>query len=302
MLASAAAAEGTPSLPASLSPALELLPAAPLDRQLYCNASLQTWGGNVLEDDAGGFHLYAAGFGTGNCGLNEWLTNSDVIHAVSDSPDGPFSYRDTAVPLWAHNPQAIRAPDGKWLLYQIARRNCQPRYTWKIPFCNESKKERLPCPPGAKPAGNTTAELCAALGSRPRDPNCHGSSAPECHCDSHRIEIYSADSPNGPWSRFTPSPDLYDGSIVACEPSHRVDCHCLREGVSNDSDQSTCICAPCVDVPSVTATPIDTQKPAPAQTAPTPPRSSFPTAASPWSRLHSATILHSASPALYAWQ
>ena len=45
-LASAAAAEGTLSLPASLSPALELLPAAPLDRQLSCNASLQTWGGN----------------------------------------------------------------------------------------------------------------------------------------------------------------------------------------------------------------------------------------------------------------
>ena len=62
--------------------------------------------------------------------------------------------------------QAVRAPDGKWLLYQMARRNCQPDYTWKIPFCNESNKQRLPCPPGAKVAGNTTSELCSVLGAR----------------------------------------------------------------------------------------------------------------------------------------
>ena len=140
---------------------LDFLPAATLDHQLYCNASLQTWGGNVLEDDDGRFHLYAAGFGTGDCGLAEWLTNSDVIHAVSGSPDGPFRYRDTAVPLWGHNPQAIRAPDGKWLIYLMARQNCQPRFTWKIPFCNESHQERLPCPPGSKP-GLPRATLAVA--------------------------------------------------------------------------------------------------------------------------------------------
>ena len=66
-----------------------------------------------------------------------------------------------------------------------------------------------------EPEGNTTSELCAVLNAR--NPSCQGSSAPECHCDSHRIELHTADSPNGPWSRFTPSQDLYDGSIVSCE-------------------------------------------------------------------------------------
>ena len=44
---------------------------------------------------------------------------------------------------------------------------------------------------------------------------CQGSSSPACHCDSHRIELYSSNDPGGPWTRFVPTPDLYDGSIVS---------------------------------------------------------------------------------------
>ena len=200
---------------------LDFLPAPPLERQLYSNASLQTWGGNVIEDDEGGFHLYAVGFGTYGCGLGHWLTNSDVIHATAASPEGPFRFRDTAVPLWAHNPAALRAPDGTYLLYQMARRNCAKRHAWPIPVCKlrngsapARPTERLPCAPGTTAAGNTTSELCAARVAGGGGP-CQGSSSPACHCDSHRIEIYSAASPNGPWKKFTPSPDLHDGSIVA---------------------------------------------------------------------------------------
>jgi hypothetical protein len=136
---------------------LDLLPAATFDEQLYSNASLQTWGGNMLEGDDGLFHLYAASFGTGDCGLGEWLTNSDVIYATSKSLEGPFKYRDTAVPLWAHNPQAIRAPDGNWLLFQMARRNCQADYAWKVPYCNESTATKKGCRARQRPAAAVTA-------------------------------------------------------------------------------------------------------------------------------------------------
>jgi hypothetical protein len=94
---------------------LKLAPAAPLSQQLYRNSSLSSWGGNVLhagdEGDIYAYHLFAAGF-TNGCGLSGWESNSFVLHAVSQSPVGPFEFHDVALPVWHHNPQAIRAPDG----------------------------------------------------------------------------------------------------------------------------------------------------------------------------------------------
>ena len=50
-------------------------------------------------------------------GLAGWESNSEVIHAVSNAgPAGPFAYHDTALVPWHHNPQAVQAPDGTWLI------------------------------------------------------------------------------------------------------------------------------------------------------------------------------------------
>lgn len=46
-----------------------------------------------------------------NCTMAEWTTNSEVVLAESNSPLGPFQKVKTVVEPWAHNPQAIRAPD-----------------------------------------------------------------------------------------------------------------------------------------------------------------------------------------------
>lgn len=102
---------------------LNLAPAlAPINKaSVYYNESLWSWGGSVIEtpdDPQWRFHLFAATFVNG-CGLSEWKSNSQVMHAVSNDPLGPFVYMDVAVPVWAHNPQVTRHTDGTYLLYSI---------------------------------------------------------------------------------------------------------------------------------------------------------------------------------------
>ena len=58
----------------------------------------------------GKYYMWAASM-VNNCTLDAWMTNSEVVLAVSQTPLGPFEKVKTIVPPWAHNPQAIRAPD-----------------------------------------------------------------------------------------------------------------------------------------------------------------------------------------------
>ena len=102
---------------------LDLLPA-PVDAGLR-QANSSNWCGTLLrdEEDASLFHSYNADFGGCRNGLSIWLTGSRVIHSTGRSPVGPFTPQwaeggaEVAVAGEAHNPQAIRAPDGTYLLF-----------------------------------------------------------------------------------------------------------------------------------------------------------------------------------------
>lgn len=128
-------------------PILELLPAAaPAAQAIWTNSSLNTWGGSVVQDDDGRYHIYASAM-TGGCTLDQWATNSMVIHGVADSPTGPFTRAagasGTAIPLWAHNPEVVRAPDGTFLLFSISALNATRPCTCPQPvppgFCPRPK-------------------------------------------------------------------------------------------------------------------------------------------------------------------
>ena len=58
--------------------------------------------------------MYLAEF-SNSCGLLTWTTNSIIRHAVSDSPQGPFEPEEVIMKPFAHNPTAIRAPDGAYV-------------------------------------------------------------------------------------------------------------------------------------------------------------------------------------------
>ena len=71
--------------------------------------AFSTWGGSVVpSEDFSEYHMYASMFqwnasldpkceGTKHGGCAGWITNSDVVHAVSSTPQGPFRAVDIAL-------------------------------------------------------------------------------------------------------------------------------------------------------------------------------------------------------------
>jgi len=101
----------------------KLLPA-PMDGGFRMDG-YWVWCGSVIKSDDGKYHMFASrwpkppGFGP------YWLTNSEIVHAISDKPAGPYKFNDVALPArgaeyWdgqmTHNP-AIRRYKDIYLLY-----------------------------------------------------------------------------------------------------------------------------------------------------------------------------------------
>ena len=104
---------------------LDLVPA-PVDSGLRQRNS-SNWCGAILRDptDATLFHSLNADFGGCANGLGIWLVGSRVIRSTArGSPLGPYTPAwgsdggaEVVVAAEAHNPQAVRAPDGTYLLF-----------------------------------------------------------------------------------------------------------------------------------------------------------------------------------------
>eukprot|EP01043_Picozoa_sp_COSAG02_P046088 COSAG02_NODE_4280_length_5552_cov_6.509628_8_plen_63_part_00 len=48
---------------------------------------------------------------TNGVGIKAWITNSQVVHAVADSPTAPFQFtrKEIVAPVFAHEPTVSRA-------------------------------------------------------------------------------------------------------------------------------------------------------------------------------------------------
>eukprot|EP00041_Stephanoeca_diplocostata_P009184 m.139695 g.139695 ORF g.139695 m.139695 type:complete len:371 (-) comp17638_c0_seq1:179-1291(-) len=118
-----------------------------------------TWGGSVVQDDDGLYHMFSA-IMADRCSLSVWTFKSMVIHSTSTTPTGPFTKVDVAIPAEAHNPVLSRASDGTWLIWTCGCPNPSP--------AKECKHTAYTCPSNGQPATWTTT-------------------------------VYSSDSLNGPW-------------------------------------------------------------------------------------------------------
>ncbi len=121
------------------------------------------WGGSMVRDSAGKCHLLYSRWPR-KLKHGAWVTHSEIAHAVSDNPLGPFKHKDVALSergrefwdgLCTHNP-TVHQFDGKFYLYYM---------------------------------GNT--------GDRKPTRNLNWT-----HRNNQRIGVAVADHPNGPWKRF----------------------------------------------------------------------------------------------------
>lgn len=99
------------------------------------------WGGSVIEDEKGKFHMFYARWKRDNPrGMRGWLYESEVAHATSEHPVGPYQYQSTVLSgfgqpqadRWdavdAHNPCITRMTNPKtgkprYYLYFVATRD-----------------------------------------------------------------------------------------------------------------------------------------------------------------------------------
>lgn len=153
--------------------------------------NVSSWGGSVLVDEDGLFHMYAAEMGL-FCGINTWLSNSIVIHATSPDPTRvPFSRASVVQGAFAHEPIAARASTGEFVVFFSAVLPPNP----------------LPVRGGQPCAG------CA-----------NGISVAKCGTDSNRnasvmlptYMVYS-ENPDGPWTApaMIPGTDVFADSNFA---------------------------------------------------------------------------------------
>lgn len=121
------------------------------------------WGGSLVKSkEDGKYHMYYSRWPQ-KLGMSAWVTHSEIAHAVSDSPFGPFQFKDVALPFrgrefWdgavTHNP-TIHFFEGKYYLYYMGT------------------------------TGDTTAE------------NQYWE-----HRNKQQIGVAVAENPDGPWLRF----------------------------------------------------------------------------------------------------
>jgi hypothetical protein len=129
----------------------------------WADTNFNIWCGSAVKGDDAKYHLFYSRWPRA-LGHKAWVTHSEVAHAVSDTPFGPWAHRDVALPprgtnFWdgscTHNPTALRI-GGKFYLYYM---------------------------------GNYGDGVV-------RQPLNWG------HRNHQRIGVAVADSPNGPWQRF----------------------------------------------------------------------------------------------------
>lgn len=129
----------------------------------FQSAEHYTWGGSMVSDTEGRYHLYYSRW-PHSAGFEAWVSHSEIAHAVSDEPTGPYQHVDVALRvrgarywdgLCTHNP-TVHVFGGKYYLYYM---------------------------------GNTgDGRNAKALNM--------------IHRNNQRIGVAVADHPNGPWKRF----------------------------------------------------------------------------------------------------
>ena len=106
------------------------------DDQIFKTEGYYNWGSSIIKGPDGKYHLFYSRWKK-EYTFSGWLTYSEIAHAVSDSPAGPWKYIETALKgrgqghwdaITAHNPK-IKYFEGKYYLYYISTNMGKVEYT-----------------------------------------------------------------------------------------------------------------------------------------------------------------------------
>ncbi|MCR2806789.1 glycoside hydrolase family protein [Paenibacillus soyae] len=85
------------------------------------------WCGSVVQGEDGRFHMFASRWAKSLPMHPGWMVSSEIVRADSDTPEGPYEFRETVLPArgaeyWdgrsTHNPHIVKHKD-KYLLYYM---------------------------------------------------------------------------------------------------------------------------------------------------------------------------------------
>lgn len=94
------------------------------------------WCSSIVKGEDGKYHLFYSRWPK-KFGFYSWLTHSEVAHAISNSPSGPWKYKETVLSsrgkghwdaITVHNPK-IKHFEGKYYLYYCATNMGDKSYT-----------------------------------------------------------------------------------------------------------------------------------------------------------------------------
>ena len=84
------------------------------------------WGSSVVKGDDGKYHMFVSRFPKTLPFHPGWMVASEIVHAVSDVPQGPYHFSDVALPArgaqyWdgrsTHNPRILKHNGKYYLIY-----------------------------------------------------------------------------------------------------------------------------------------------------------------------------------------
>ncbi|QBG46728.1 sucrase [Verrucomicrobia bacterium S94] len=103
---------------------LQLLPVP--DESVFSDPDYFIWGASMVRESNGLCHLFYSRWKK-EYGFNAWVSHSEVAHAVSENPSGPYRHLDVALPArgatyWdgccTHNP-TVREVEGRFYLFYM---------------------------------------------------------------------------------------------------------------------------------------------------------------------------------------
>jgi len=151
---------------------LNLKLARPGKMNGYQEVNTTSWGGSVIQI-GNEYHMYVSRMSDG-CGLNCWEGNSEIAHAISTDPLGPFTFKEIVLPYFAHGPTIHQISDGTFLLLHLG--------------CSTPDHPAPDHPPCECPWHNGTSPGSQNYPMRP------------LACGSDYISLNTATSISGPWT------------------------------------------------------------------------------------------------------